>query len=271
MRTGGVLRLLSSAAVLTVLFSFGNAQRNPFLGKDQFPQFRQLSGLSGGGYGLDANGWGSLSGAVAFSTPLGYALGHDQFRLGLGETSFSSGNISAHETTGKAFVTYGHSFGDVNVAYSYFVKSKFGDASSDLQLSYAPKNASNPGFSVGVQDIKGSGGAAGTFIPGDKDLSRSLFAAATFSVPVGSTPLYFSGGWGTRRFDKGFASASYQLASPLRLWTEYDGWGFNEGVLLAMRPNGLDSEGQPKHAFEADLLLGMIRGRFPTASLTIGF
>lgn len=252
------------------------AQHNPFLGKDEFPQFRQLSGLSGGGYGLDLDGWGSLSGATAFSTPIGIALGHDQFRLTGNETYYSSSQINFPRgsnpfATGKASFMYGHTFGQFNLAYSYFVKSDKGDASTNLQLSYVPKNPNEPALSVGVQDIVGHGGAAGTGIPGDTDLSRSLFAAATYSFPVGGTPLYVSGGWGTRRFDKGFASASYQLFGPLRLWGEYDGFGLNEGVLLGYRPNSFDADMHKQHSFEADLLLGLVRGRYPTVGLTLGF
>jgi len=260
------------------LLGLANAQKNPFVGANEFPQFRQISGLSGGGYGLDLDGWGSLEGATAFSTPLGISLGHDQFRLGGNDTAFSINHLpntvsDSHYGTGKAFITYGHSFGQLNATYSYFVKSGAGDAVTNLQLSYSSGKANEPSLSVGVQDIVGNGGSAGQGVTGDSETSRSIFGAVT--VPVAFTsgpPLYLSGGIGSRRFDKGFVSASYRVLYPVRLWTEFDGFGFNEGLLFAYRSsNGVNEEGNKQHAFEADLLLGFIRGRYPTVGLTIGY
>lgn len=249
------------------------AAQNPFVGFDHFPQFRQLSGLSGGGFGLDPDGWGSLSGATAYSSPIGYALGHDQVRIQGGETFFSWHHFTHKNSTGKANFMYGHTFGNINIAYSYFVKSFEGDASTNLQLSYFSKNRNEPGFSVGVQDIAGHGGSAGAGDPGDNRSSRSFFAAATMPIPVSTNgaPIYLTGGWGTRRFGKGFASASYQVYGPARLWTEFDGWGFNEGVLFTVRPSGTTEEGEGQRSFEADILLGVIRGKYPTVSVTLGF
>ncbi len=271
-----IVRLAMVGAALAGIVAVCSAQ-NPFFGRNEFPQFRQISGLSGGGYGLDLDGWGSLSGATAFSTPLGIALGHDQVRLGADVTQFSLNHLSGSFSnnrygSSKAFFTYGHSFGDeLSVAYSYFVKSYRGDASTDLQVSYKPKGQDQVSISAGVQDIVGDGGSAGANIPGDTDTSRSIFGAITTHVPLGNNPLYLTGGWGSRRFDKGFASSSYQIIGPFRLWTEYDGFGFNEGILLAGRVHNTTEEGGPAHGFEANLMLGFIRGRYPTAALTLGF
>lgn len=248
--------------------------QNQFTGEDQFPQFRSLSGLSGGGYGLNYKGWGSTSGATAYSTPIGYALGRDQFRVSGVETAFKLHPINDQTSTGKASFMFGHTFGErVNLAYSYFVKSNHGDASTNLQLQLIPNHPQDPSFSIGVQDIGGHGGSAGEGAPTDKRSSRSFFGVVTTPVPTtpGGKPLYISGGWGTRRFGKGFASASYQLATPLRIWAEYDGFGVNEGILLTYRPNGTDEEGNDKRAFEANLLLGLAKSKWPTLAITLGF
>lgn len=268
------VKLAGVAFVVTALCSSALGQTRPFLGEAHFPQFRQVSGLSGGGYGLDLDGWGSLDGPTALSTPLGVALGHDQVRATGNDTFFGFNSFAHANSTGKIGLMYGHTFGSFNLAYTYFIKSNAGDASTNLQLSYDPHNAAIPNVSFGVQDIVGNGGSAGQFQPTDNESSRSFFGALTYKVPIGptgSTPLYLSGGWGTRRFGKGFASATYQLAGPLRIFTEFDGFGFNEGFLLAYRNHGMNDEDQPQHAFEADLMLGLIQGHYPTVGVTLGF
>ncbi len=261
-----------SVAGTIFLATLGRGQQNPFLGRSEFPQYRQISGLSGGGYGVDLKGRGSLTGPTAFSTPLGVALGHDEVRLGGGDTGFSFQHLpdrfaNTSRGSGKAFLTYGLSFRNVNFAYSYFLKSFRGDAATNLQASYYSGKKNTPSVSVGVQDIVGHGGSAGDGVAGDSDSSRSLFAAATMPIlAVKGEPVYLTAGWGTRRFGKGFSSASYRLSQPLRLWAEYDGFGFNEGILVSYQTKGFK-----RRPFEANLLLGVIRGRYPTVALTIGF
>jgi hypothetical protein len=270
-------RKTSAVGVVLVAFvGIANAQKSPFIGKNEFPQFRQISGLSGGGYGLDADGWGSLDGATAFSTPLGIALGHDQFRIDGADTAFSLNHLprgisNDPRGTAKAFLSYGHSFGELNFAYTYFVKSGEGDSVTNLQVSYSRGRTYDPAVSFGVQDLVGNGGSAGQGIPGDSETSRSFFGALTVPVALNGEPLFLSGGYGSRRFQKGFASASYRFWGPFRGWTEYDGFGINEGLLVGYRSRGLTEDGAKQHAFEADLLLGFIRGRYPTIGLTVGY
>jgi hypothetical protein len=263
---------ISSLSILAV----AACAQNPFGGVDGFPQFRQISGLSGGGYGLDIDGWGSLGGATAFSTPLGIALGHDQVRVGGGDTAFSWKYFPKRfeddsHGSGKAFFTYGHSFDDqFTLTYSYLVKSFKGDASTNLQMAYKPRGQDSISTSLGVQDLIGNGGSALNG-PTQNDLSRSIFGAVTYKVPTGSTPVYVSAGYGSLRFDKGFANASYRVLYPVRLWAEYDGFGFNEGLLISYRSHERSEDSPATHAFEADLCLGVIRGRYPTAAITLGF
>jgi len=54
-----------------------------------YPQFRNLSGLAGSGYGVDLQGYRSLSGPVAYSTPVAHTLGRNQFEIVGGTLSFT--------------------------------------------------------------------------------------------------------------------------------------------------------------------------------------
>src|SRR5271166_4257866 len=97
------------ALLLFVAARRGLAQRNPFIGAGDYPQFRVLSGLAGGSYGVDERGYGSLSGPTAYSTPTAFVLGRDQFEIGIGKTSFSlEPNFDNNHSNGKGIISYGH-------------------------------------------------------------------------------------------------------------------------------------------------------------------
>lgn len=268
LRTRHFILIVGVLWVSVAVPAFG---QNALAGPDQFPQFRTLSGLSGGGYGLDWNGWGSLSGPTAYSTPISYVLGHDQFRLTGAETYFNARPISDSSTTGKASLMYGHSFSRYNVAASYFVKSGKLDHALNVQVQMSPDTALGVSYSIGVQDIRGHGGSSGQFFVGDTRTSRSVFGAATIPVQIGKTLAYVSGGVGTRRFQKGFGSVSCPVARSIRLWVEHDGYAFNEGFLIGYTAKGSDQEPRRSKRFEADLVLGLVKSRYPTVALTVGF
>ena len=75
MRFSAILLLLLPLPALT------QRRTDPLDGFAQYPQFRNLSGLAGGGYGVDVEGRASLSGPTAFSTPVAYVMGHNQWRI----------------------------------------------------------------------------------------------------------------------------------------------------------------------------------------------
>jgi hypothetical protein len=242
-----------------VVFSpLASAQgRDPFAGPNQFPQFRNLSGLSGGGYGLDSQGYPSLSGATAFSTPIAYVLGHDRLWLALAKASFSlAPGFSGGDSNGTGVFSFGHTFGRFNLAFTDLIKSAHGDQAYNLQLGYVPSLDSSWGFSVGVQDWQGNGGAAGLGVPGDQLSARSLFGVVTYRVGLRPRPLYVSAGIGRHRFARLFGSLSYQLSRPLRVWLEEDGYGINTGILIT-HPLRIGSK--PVEIYNT---LGLLRGRY---------
>jgi hypothetical protein len=57
---------------------------------------------------------------------------------------------------------------------------------------------------------------------------------------------------------------SWQALDPLRVYAEYDGFGFNTGVVAAMRV------GHGKSATELGLRLGVVQQRWITLGGTLG-
>lgn len=270
-RTCSPIRIRAAAAGLAFAAAVAAPAKGPFLGPNQFPQFRTLSGMSGAGFGLDFEGFGSLNGPTAFSTPIAYVLGHNQFRLTAGETLFDKHKINHTTLAGKASLQYGATFGRFNIDAGVLVKSGRFDTAINAQVQYIPSSERSTSFSVGVQDIRGKAGSAGEDVPGDSESSRSIFGVVTQPFTLANRTVFFSGGIGTRRFQKGFASLSGQLTGPVRLWAEYDGFGFNEGILLAAGGAKLGDSYAKRKGEEADLMIGFARGRYLTAALTIGF
>lgn len=268
-----LLRCLSKSLLKCLFFSVSGMMPvqaqyvgNPFLGKNQYPQYRQLSGLSGGGYGVSADGRSSLEGPTAYSTPIAYVPGHDQIRLSFSSQSFDSApNFAVLHANGKGIVSYGHTFGQFNIMASDTFKSHNLDQAYNLQAGIIPLRGEKLGFSIGVQDILGLGGSAGEALPTDRYSSQSVFMVGTYRIDTARRPIYFSAGIGTHRYTKSFESASYQFLKPLRGFLEYDGWGLSEGLLLT------GHTGHGHSALELNANVVLIRGRFLTIGASIGF
>ena len=243
------------------------AQIDPLIGHNQYPQFRNLSGLSGGGYGVDEQGFRSLAGPVAFSTPVANTLGRDQFQVGAASLSFNSApQFSVNHSNFTGLLTYGHTFGEINTTFTVFYLSSSFDNVYNIQFQYVPhgRNAHLTG-SLGIQNLRSKGSASGQDRYDDSKSSQSGFGVLTYRIDTRRSPVYISAGLGTHRFNKGFASASYQVFTPLRTYVEFDGFGVNEGILFSYKT------GEKRRAPEVNLGLGYVRGRYFGASLGFGF
>lgn len=243
-----------------------SGQSDPLAGFDRYPGFRNLTGMAGSMYGVDSQGWRSLSGPTALSTPVAHVLGRGQFQLGAGRMSFDSTPrpFDSGRTNGTVFLTAGATIGRVNAAATAMLLSEELDQAFHYQFQYVPDENANLVFSVGVMDLRGHGGAAGSHIPGDGRSARSFFGVATHRIDGLPNPLYVSAGLGTRRYGNGFGSLSYQVAQPVRLWFEHDGFGFNYGALLSARTSS-------RHrAPELNALIGIVAGRYLMVGAGIG-
>jgi hypothetical protein len=204
---------------------------SPFAGRAQYPQFRFLSGLSGGGFAVDREGRPNPEGAMALSTPIGYALGGWRWAAVAGsanergkvKVAFDDANREGTNGTAAALLgvplgRYGHA------AASVMVLSSYGDNVYNLQWQPAGQEGSPVVASLGVQDAEGTGGTAGDGLPTDGRNSASGFVAATWQARPG---LHVTLGGGTARFRQGFGSVSWSVARGLKLMAEHDGYGWN--------------------------------------------
>lgn len=260
---------LLPALAAPVLMTPATSRAEPTLGRDRFFQFRNLSGLSGSVYGVDNQGYSSLSGPTALSTPIAHTLGRNQFRLSLGNAANDGGSFSdlssRDNANGTYLLSYGATLGRFNAMATAMSVTFEGELVYNLQGQYIPRPGARLTGSVGVQDLAGSGGSSGEGQPGDSRSSRSFFGVVTYQATTGERPVYVSAGAGTRRFRKGFVSASYQVARPVRVWTEYDGFGINAGLLFSVK-NARRQRGP-----EFNVTIGVLRGKLPVVGISAGF
>jgi hypothetical protein len=242
-------------------------------GKQQYPQFRVLSGLPGGGFGVSPDGRTSSLGAAALTTPIGYTLGSGSYAAGIFNTGVSgnpfSADFSKGDTTnhgnGSAFGMAGFSYRGYRLTVGGMVLSTAGD--SEMNLQFSPPTMGRFGVAVGVQDVFDVAGASGESIDLVKSYSsRSLYVVGTYEVARGS---YVSLGKGERRFQGIFGNVSVPVFDRLRALAEYDGFNFNGGFLY--NTGRIGRKYGESHGLECNLFLGTVRGKYGTAGVSFTF
>jgi hypothetical protein len=221
--------------VFATAAAFSWATGPDFRGKGKFPQYRNISGLPGGGFCVSPEGAPDVSGALALSTPVAYSLTDYRVVFVYGSQSNDRRfrfdgprreGIGGTNATGAAMI--GVPLGQWRITFTGMFLSS--DLDSVLNVHVQPP-LSRCGWAVGFgsQDLFSTGGAAGTGHPNDRDLSRSFYIAGTWRSPRG---VYVTGGIGTERFRHGFAGASAPLGRSARLSLEQDGFGFNLSAMF---------------------------------------
>ncbi len=250
---------------ISIILVAGVCHAAPFTGAEQFYEFRDISGLSGSGYGVNADGYRSLTGPVALSTPVAPTLGHNQWQFEIGKLSNTNslawGNL---HTNGTMYLTWGNTLGHTNIAVSDMILDSRGAQSTNIQIQPQLSENSRLSLSAGIQELFGADKSAGNNAPGDMRSSRSAFGVFSYRFQSGEHALYFSGGWGTRRFKNGFASVSYRLLPVIRYYMEFDGWVFNQGVVFSYL---VADHGR----YAVDAHIGLTDGKYPTIGFGVGF
>jgi hypothetical protein len=258
-------KLLSISIAALALSAIASAQQ-AFAHPGQYSQFRNLSGLPGGTFGVNPDGRPGIDGAMALSTPIAYSLGGGHFAGVLSNTSYDSHfrfftkvkkQDFGWKSNGTAAGMAGFSTPIGKFTFGMSVASgKFENSYSAL---FTPKqNNGKITFGFGAEGLFAAGGLIGPGLHSDVDRATSLFAVATAELGDG---LYASVGTGTGRFQKGFVNASYGVAKRFRLVAEHDGFGWNFGVgaevakihmgKRALRLNGFAGMVQSRYGFVA--------------------
>lgn len=246
----------------------------PFQGRGTFPQFRDLSGLPGSGFGITVDGSPGLQGAIALSTPVGFSLSRGHAAIGAGVRS-TDGKIRWINTSNRAGGYASDGTGQAMVGFS---AARWGAATfSGMVLSSALDNAFNAqwqlplssqrfGFSLGCQNLWNRPNAAGEGVPGDNAGSRSYYAVGTYEIRDGA---FLTLGKGDVRFRGLFGSACANMGPSNKALVEYDDFGWNFAVAHSLRV--MPTAKEPFDRVEATLMLGTIQQRRTFLALNLTF
>lgn len=247
------------------------ASAQKLTGYHQYPQFRTMSGLPGSSFPVTPLGEVDGTGAIAISTPVAYSLGNLRFVVGGMAVSFNGSRFLRQQRRGKDVVE-GNGTGQAlagiglgrygNLTVAGLFLSGEGDSAFNFHWTPPQSRASQVTYAVGVQDIRGRGGASGTGQPGDGDSSRSFYGVVTGRY---ANDTYVSLGLGTHRFGRPFGNVSTRLARGAKVYAEYDAFNVNLGAAYIV-PLGR-SERRPS----LTLNVGLIRTRYPAISASIAF
>ena len=239
------MRIAVPLTALLLLFGSMGAQADdpptsraePTAGPFAYHQLRTYSAVSGAGFGVDEDGYLSLSGPVAYSTPVANTLGHNRWHLGGDQYSFSTNPVF----TGAAgnwdfFLGYGFTVGHFNIFVSdNFVNEQFTQA-FNIQFQYVPPKKSRwrrLALAAGIEDIGDTTKTVDNI--GAQVSSFSYFGVATYRIDAGRYPIHLTLGTGNRRFAPLYGSVTMQIARPLRLWSEEDRFGNVSGLLYVVK------------------------------------
>lgn len=266
MRVVNRIAFVSSLALVGAIPTLTHAQE-AFAGHDKYAQFRNLSGLPGGAFGVDQDGNPNPHGAMALSTPIAYSLRGGSYAGMLANTSYDGklrlftrakkhdfGWQSNGDAAGMAGIST--PIGNFTVGES-IVSGSFENCYNVLYTPVQPKGKIT--FAAGAEGLFSAGGFIGPGFHKDADRVISAFGVATAAL---DHRIYVSAGWGTSRFSQGFANVSFNLGSRVRIALEHDGfgWNFGAGTELTsiklggskkLRLNGFVGMVQSKYAFLA--------------------
>lgn len=250
--------------------AFGQSELS---GRNLFPEFRTLSGLPGGTFGLTRKGAPSISGAMGISTPLAYSLGGGHAVVGFSTASsnsrfrfnsFTSEGQKTSDSTAQGMFGI-HTLGG-NLTIGGMILSKVGD--SVLNLAYSPdRQIGRMSYGVGVQDAFNTGGSSGEAIDVAEGggNSRSFYFAGTYEFGKG---VYASLGTGSQRFKGLFGNASASMGRYAKAVIEYDTFNWNFGVAGSTH---LFHAPVVNKELSATMFLGFIRGKYAMWSINFSF
>ena len=273
MRPRSLLPLATLLAVVTGP-QISNADALDLIGPGKFPQFRDMGGMPGSGFGVLSDGHISMFGALALSTPIGYSLAPSTFVAGIATRSQDhmfriinvDSNADKNSSDGTGQFLLGIKTSSGNLTLGMHVLSSKLDTTFNAQFQPRVNGLGRLGVSVGVQNWTNRGQAAGDNDPSaDSENSLSPYVAGTYDMGRGN---YATLGYGNTRFRGLFGSANYQLSPTTKLFVENDTFNWNYGVGYGTFMKKWDASGRRVRVF---ITAGFVRGELATWTLNFGF
>jgi len=201
----------------------------------RFPDFRFISGLPGGGYGVTPEGAPGFTGATQISIPVAYTpsgcsyivaahVGQltDDFELDLYGDNVN-GNLTLAVGLGKP--GKGWYVADMETSSGW-------ESSYNVQKQLRAESDKGPALAVGLLDVLDQ--REFSSLQGDTG-ARSLYVVGTKEIGSVDHATYLTAGVGTGRFhNRPFGGVSRRLCERATGMVEYDGYSGNIGATISL-------------------------------------
>jgi hypothetical protein len=204
----------------------------------EFPEFRYISGLPGGGFGVTPDGRVGFDGALQMNVPVAYTPCGGNYVLGYWSGSTDPWDVTLDtegpKVNGTGLLAAGFGKSDHGVYVAFMPTSKESEAVWNFQIQLRRDDWDKPAFAVGVQDsadqrdrVRGGRGGGG----------RSYYGVATGRLGTEEKFVFLTLGWGGGRFNsRPFGGISWPFHDKFTAFVEYDGFNANVGLAHSWRP-----------------------------------
>lgn len=197
----------------------------------EFFEFRYMSALPGGGFGVTPEGRVGFDGAIQMNVPVAYTPCGGNFVAGYWAGSLDPWNptldTEGAKVNGTGLLAMGLGKPERGFYAAFMPTSKESEAAWNFQLQLRPDDWDKPAFAVGVQDSANQRDRA----IGHAGGSRSYYGVATGRLGTDEHFVFVTLGWGGGRFNsRPFGGISWPFHDKFTAFAEYDGFNVNAGV-----------------------------------------
>lgn len=198
----------------------------------EFPEFRYISALPGGGFGVTPEGRVGFDGALMMNVPVAYTPCSGNFVGGYWSGSTDPWDINigteGSDVNGTALLAAGLGKPEHGLYVAFMPTSKESEAAWNFQLQLRGDDWDKPAFAIGVQD---SSNQRDRHKGVHKGGSRSFYGVATGRLGSEDNFVYLTLGWGGGRFNsRPFGGVSWPFHDHFTAFAEYDGFNANVGL-----------------------------------------
>jgi len=205
----------------------------------EYWEFRYLSALPGGGFGVTPQGRVGFDGAIQLNVPVAYTPCQGNYVAGYWSASTEPREIhvgsEGAEINGTGLVAAGFGKPERGIFVANMVTSRRGESAYNAQVQLTSDNFDKPAFAIGVVDWSGRRDRYTNLIGRGGDC-RSFYGVATGRLGSDRNFVYLTLGFGNGRFNNSlFGGVSWPASDRLTVFGEYDGFNVNAGVAYSHR------------------------------------
>jgi hypothetical protein len=197
----------------------------------EFAEFRYLSPLPGGAFGVTPEGRVGFDGALQVNIPVAYTPGRGNFVTGYWSGATAEWRVrfgtEGPNVNGSGLIAAGLGQAPHSLYVAFMPTSKESEAAWSAQLQLTPDRWDKPAFAIGCQDWANQRDRR----PGHPGGSRSFYGVLTGRRGTEDKFVFITLGYGNGRFNnRPFGGVSWPCAKRWTVFAEYDGFNANVGV-----------------------------------------